>query len=337
MSEIAILDSEKRRIDLETFENNVGEFSVDRIVLDRGKIDATIESSYDLSSYRGLYVRVGEITEAVFERAENLEIVSTCGSGYDHVDIDAATDYGVIVTHTPEAPAPGAAEHTFGFIFTLLNELPTMFDRTAEGDWTEGQTTVKELSDRTLGIVGLGTIGSKVAKIAGNSFNTDVIAYDPYVAGTKQSAIYPRTDREEMEAAGVTLVDKETVFQSASIVTMHVPLTKETEEMVGIPELEALEGGFFINLSRGGIIDEEALIDVAERGLLKGVALDVMASEPPDPSNPLLDVPNVYITPHIAGGKDGYTKRSAKINAERIQITIQGDVPEKIVNPKVLQ
>jgi len=337
MADIAVLDSEKRPIDLETFESNLGEFTVQRIALGRGNIDASIDSGYDLSSYQGLYVRVGEITEDVFERAGNLEIVSTCGSGYDHIDVDAATEHGVIVTHTLEAPAPGAVEHTFGFIFTLLSELPTMFEQTAKGGWTGGQVTVREFHDRTFGIVGLGTIGSRVARIASTSFDVDVIAYDPYVAGERESEIYPRTERTEMEAAGVTFVDKDTLFESASIVTMHVPLTTETKEMVGSAELAALEGGYFLNLSRGGVVDEEALIDAAEQGLLEGIALDVMSTEPPDPSHPLLNAPNVYVTPHIAGGKEGYTKRSAMINAERMTTTLRGGTPEKVVNPDVLQ
>jgi phosphoglycerate dehydrogenase-like enzyme len=140
-----------------------------------------------------------------------------------------------------------------------------------------------------------------------------------------------------MEQAGVTFVDKETVFKRASIVTMHVPLTPETEQMVGRADFEALDGGYFINLSRGDVVDEEALVEAVQGGLLDGVALDVMSSEPPEKSNPLLEESKVYITPHIAGGKEGYPKRSAKINAERMQATLQGDVPDNVVNPEVLQ
>lgn len=335
MAEIGVIDSRLRQIDLETFQNNIKGFSVDRISLDQGNIDAPIDPEYDLSSYRALYVRVGEITSDVLNRAENLEIVATCGSGYDHVDVDAATERGVMVTHTPEAPAPGAIEHTFGFIFTLLCEFPNMFERTAAGGWAEGQTVVRELSGRTIGVVGLGTIGSKVAKIAQNSFGADVIAYDPYVDGTKESQIYPRVSREEIESAGITLVDRAELFESASVVTMHVPLTAETRKMVGIEEFEALEGGYFINLSRGGVVNESALIDAVERDLLEGAALDVMQSEPPEESHPLLNDENVHITPHIAGGKEGYTERSAKINAKRIQRALHGERPEKLVNPEV--
>lgn len=337
MADIAVIDSDTRKIDIETFRNHLEGFSVDRIALEHGNIDAPIDPSYDLSSYRSLYVRVGEVTEAVLDRAENLEIVSTCGSGYDHIDVAAATERDVFVTHTPEAPAPGAVEHTFGFIFTLLNEFPEMFDRTASGGWAEGQTVVNELCDRTIGVVGLGTIGSKVAKIAQSSFTADVIAYDPYVAGTKESEIYPRTSRDEIESAGITLVGKDELFESASLVTMHVPLTPDTRSMVGTEELEALEGGYFINLSRGEVVDEAALTDAVERDLLNGVALDVMSSEPPDASNPLLSASNVFVTPHIAGGKEGYTKRSAEINAERIAAVLRGEIPDKLVNPAVVR
>lgn len=337
MAEVAVIDSDKRRIDIETLENHLDGFSVDRIALSHGNIDASIDSSHDLSSYRALYVRVGEVTADVLDRAENLEIVATCGSGYDHVDIEAATERGVLVTHTPGAPAPGAVEHTFGFIFMLLCQLPSMFERTANGGWAEGQTIVKELTGRTIGVVGLGAIGSRVARIAQNSFGANVVAYDPYVDGERNSAIYPRTSREEMEAAGITLVDKFELFQRASLVTLHVPLTSETEAMVSTPEFEALNGGYFINLSRGGVVDEQALIDAVERTLLEGVALDVMATEPPAESNVLMTAENVHITPHIAGGKEGYRRRSAEINGQRITRVFQDEIPDSVVNPPVLE
>jgi D-3-phosphoglycerate dehydrogenase len=333
MAEIAVIDSDKRKIDIDTFREHLNRYSVDRISLGRGNIDAPISQSYDLSKYRAFYIRVGEITTKVLDRAENLEIVSTCGSGYDHIDLEAASERGVYVTHTPEAPAPGAVEHAFGFMFTVLNEFPTMFDCTANGGWAEGQRVVQELYDRTIGIVGLGTIGSKVARIASQSFNTDVIAYDPYVAGTKESYMYPRIERDELESAGVELVEYTELFERASIATMHVPLTPETESIVGIDEFEALEGGYFLNLSRGGVVDEDALIEAVDRELLAGVALDVMAEEPPEPSNPLLRAQNVYVTPHIAGGKEGYASRSAEINAKRISKVLDGEVPDGLVNP----
>ncbi len=335
MSTIGVIDSEKRRIDIETFKERLEDVSVDRIALEKGSIDAPIDPGYDLSSYRALYLRVGAITESVLDRADNLEIVSTCGSGYDHIDVEAATERNVLVTHTPNAPAPGAVEHTFGFILTLLNDFPNMFDRTASGKWGEGQTVVNEIRNRTIGVVGVGTIGSQVAEIAASSFGADVVAYDPYVTGEKVSEIYPRVTQDEMEKKGVAFLAKDELFEASSLVTMHVPLTDDTHAMVGKKELEALNGGYFINLSRGGVVDEEALHYAVSNNILKAAALDVMRSEPPRPSNPLLQSDNVYITPHIAGGKEGYKERSAKINARGMNSFFSGELPNHVVNPVV--
>lgn len=336
MARIAVLDSDNRRVDIRTFRENLSEHSVDRIALDGNNIDAPIDQSIDFSPYQALYVRVGNVTDEILSRGSNLKIVSTCGSGYNHIDLKAATRRGIMVTHTPEAPAPGAIEHAFGFMFALLNQFPAMFEQTSKGNWNEGQTIVNELYDRTIGVIGLGTIGSEVAKIAENSFNADVIAYDPYVDGSRDSQIYPRLSREEIENAGINLVGKHELFQSASLVTVHVPLNAETRGMVGREELEALEGGYLINLSRGGVVDESSLIDAVEHRLLEGVALDVLESEPPEPNHPLLGMPRVYITPHIAGGKEGYSRRSAKINAKRITRALRGEKPGDLINPEVL-
>ncbi len=336
MSDIAIVDSPSRRIDKETFEQTIG-YSVDRLSLQSGNISAPIDEDSGLSQYKALYVRVGAITEDVLRRAKNLKLVSTCGSGYDHIDVDAATDQGVIVTHTPEAPAVGAVEHTFGFIFSLLHRLPEMFEVTASGEWAEGQTTVGELNGKQLGIIGLGTIGFKIATIAQEQFDANVIAYDPYVSGEfTSSSIYPRVSKEEVTSRGIELTDKRTVLSSAEILTLHVPLTEHTRGMISSDELAALEGGYLINASRGEVVDEEALIEAVEQDQLAGVALDVMGTEPPDDSNPLLSHPDVYITPHVAGGTEGYAERSARINANRIKAILNGKHSEYIINPSTL-
>lgn len=337
MSDIAIVDSPSRQIDKETFEESIG-YSVDRLSLQSGDISASIDEEWDLSGYRALYVRVGAITEDVLRSAENLELVSTCGSGYDHIDVEAATEQGVIVTHTPEAPAVGAVEHTFGFILSLLHRMPDMFEVTASGEWAEGQTTVGELYGKQLGIIGLGTIGFEIATIAQEQFNADVIAYDPYVSGEfESSSIYPRVSKKEVTSKGIELADKQTVLESAEILTLHVPLTEHTRGIISHNELAALEGDYLINASRGEVVDEDALIEAVERDQLAGVGLDVMETEPPDVSNPLLSHPDVYITPHVAGGTEGYATRSARINTSRIETVLNGGHPEYVVNPDVLE
>jgi D-3-phosphoglycerate dehydrogenase len=335
MTDIAVLDSNSRPIDFETFTENLDGYTTERVTLESADIRASIGSEYDLSGYRAIYLRVGRITENVLDSADNLEIIATCGSGYDHIDVEAATERGVVVAHTPEAPAPGAIEHAFGFIFLLLNRFPEIIEETSSGGRGKGQTVVEELCGRTVGVVGLGTIGYEVAKTAQNRFGADVVAYDPYVAGQRESDIYPRVSRAEVESHGIELTDKQNLFESASLVTMHVPLTYETRKMVSTAELNALEDSYFVNLSRGEVVDEDALITAVEQETLRGVALDVLQNEPPEPSNPLLSSPRVYVTPHIAGGKEGYITRSAKINAERIPQALDGKHPDKIVNPRV--
>ncbi len=334
MADIAIIDSDSRKIDKETFINEVDEFDVQCIALDSGDISSPIPECHDLSPYRALYVRVGAITEDILQRMPNLEIVATCGSGYDHIDVGAATEAGVMVTHTPEAPAVGVVEHTFGLLFTLIHRFPEMFKVTENGQWEDGQITVGELQGKRFGVVGLGTIGLKVATLAGQQFGADVVAYDPYVSGETKSQIYPRVTQEEVRARGITLTDREKLFQTADIVTLHVPLDETTRGFVGEKELDALKGGYLINTSRGEVVNEEALAEAVDQ--LSAVGLDVMEAEPPNPSNPLLSAPNVYITPHIAGGTEGYAKRSARINAERIPRALKGERPGKLVNPSVL-
>jgi D-3-phosphoglycerate dehydrogenase len=337
MSEVAIIDSGVRRMPVELFRDLFNGYEVDHIRLSSGDIATPIGPEYDLESYRALYIRVGAITEDVLNRAPDLELVATCGSGYDHVDVAAATEAGVLVTHTPKASSPGVVEQTFGVLFSLLHRLPEMFDRTAQGRWAEGQTTVDELYGKQLGVVGLGTNGARIATIAAQQFDADVIAYDPYVSGELESDVYPRVSREEIESRGITLVGQEELFDEADIVTLHVPLTDRTRGMVGREELEALAGCYLINTARGEVIDEDALIEAVEGEMLAGVALDVMVTEPPEHDNPLLDAEEVYVTPHIAGGTEGYAERSVRINAERIARVLNGERPDSLVNPAALE
>jgi len=336
MADIAIIDSDAREMPVELFRDFINGYEIDHIRLSSGDIATSISTERDLTPYRSLYLRVGSITEDVLKRAPNLEHIATCGSGYDHVDVDAATEADVLVTHTPKAPAPGVIEHTFGVLFSLLHRLPEMFERTTNGEWAEGQTTVGEFYGKRLGVVGLGTIGAQIATIAQQHFNANVIAHDPYVSGDLESDIYPRVSSEEITSQGISLTDRESLFEDADIVTMHVPLTERTLGMVSQVELNALEGGYLINTSRGEVVDEEALIKAVDSQQLAGVALDVIANEPPDPDNPLLASPRVYVTPHIAGGTEGYTERSVRINADRIVHVLDGERPENLVNPNVL-
>lgn len=335
MAEVAVCDSPSRPLAVELFDRLLTEYDTEHVSISPGDIGASVPEE-KLSRFRALYIRVGDVTESTLEKCSNLEIVATCGSGYDHIDVGAATERNVLVTHTPGAPAPGAIEHVFGLLFSLLHDLPELYEATSNGEWEQAQRPVAELYNRRLGVVGLGTIGKEVAITARERFDAEVIAYDPYVSGERQSEIYPRVTKEEVESHGIRLVEKSRLFESADVVTLHVPLTGDTEGFVGEAELEALSNGYLINTSRGGVVDESALIAAVERDQLRGVALDVMSTEPPGPSNPLLSSPDVLVTPHVAGGSEGYTERSARINADRISTALCGDRPGGLVNPSVL-
>ncbi|MFB6301228.1 MAG: NAD(P)-dependent oxidoreductase [Halobacteriales archaeon] len=285
-----------------------------------------------LADCDGLFMRPGNITAEVIAGTD-LDIIAVHGSGYDHVDTAAASDHGVFVTHNPEAPAPGVVEHVFGMIVTMLRELPDRMALTAEGRWPEARSMVGELGQQTVGVLGLGTIGFAVAKRAREAFGATVLGYDPYVTGDRTDPIYPRHDQATVEGKGIELTGFQSLLDRADIVTLHVPKTAETTGMIGTAELDRLTDSYLINTSRGGIVDEPALLASVKREQLAGVALDVMATEPPDPDDPLLGHPDVYVTPHIASVTQGYLERAADKGATKIQAVLDGRRPEYLVNP----
>lgn len=287
------------------------------------------------NGYDALLLRPGRVTRELFEAAPSVRIVAVHGSGYDRVDLDAATEHSVVVTHSPGAPGPGVVEHAICMMLTLLRSVPEIHDQTTAGQWDASKNTCSELGRRTVGVAGLGTIGFDVARLA-REFGASVVAYDPYVAGERAgSEIYPRVDRADVEALGVELVGRDELFERADIVSLHTPLTEDTRQFVGEQELDALAGGYLVNTGRGGLVDEEALADAVREDRLRGVALDVLAAEPPSQSHPLLTSPNVIVTPHVAGVTDGYFERAARLGAEKIETVLDGGRPDTVVNPAV--
>lgn len=285
------------------------------------------------NGYDALLLRPGRVTRELLEAAPSVQIVAVHGSGYDRVDLEAATERGVVVTHSPEAPGPGVVEHAIGMMLALLRNVPTVHEQTTAGQWDASKNVCLELGRRTVGVAGLGTIGFDVARLA-REFGAPVVAYDPYVRGERtDSEIYPRVSREEVEALGVELVSRHELFERADVVSLHTPLTEDTRQFVGERELDALAGGYLVNTGRGGLVDEEALVDAVREDRLDGVALDVLAEEPPDPSHPLLTSPKVIVTPHVAGVTDGYFPRAARLCSEKIEAFLDGDRPDAVVNP----
>jgi D-3-phosphoglycerate dehydrogenase len=265
--------------------------------------DALLEAVADANA---LVVRSGtDVTEAVFEAAPDLVIVGRAGIGVDNIDIDAATDHGVIVANAPEGNVRAAAEHTVAMTFATARSIPQAHVRLRAGEWAKGDYLGTELNGKTLGVVGLGRVGQEVAKRLG-SLGMDLVAFDPYIS------------EDRAEQLGAELVDFETCLERADFLTVHTPLTPETEGMIAEDELDLMAGGYLVNCARGGVVDETALAAAVEDGTLAGAAVDVFADEPVAPDNPLLAVEDIVVTPHLGASTEAAQEHVATSIADQI-------------------
>ena len=255
----------------------------------------------------GLIVRSGtDVNEAVFEAAEELVIVGRAGIGVDNIDIEAATDHGVIVANAPQGNVRAAAEHTVGMAFATARSIPQAHARLKDGEWAKSEYLGNEITNKTLGIVGLGRVGQEVAKRL-DSLGMDLIVFDPYIS------------EERADQFGAELIEElDDCLRQADFVTIHTPLLPETENMIGAEELELLEGGFLINCARGGIVDETALAEAVDNGPVAGAALDVFAEEPLSDESPLLDVDEIVVTPHLGASTEAAQENVATDTADQV-------------------
>jgi D-3-phosphoglycerate dehydrogenase / 2-oxoglutarate reductase len=240
-----------------------------------------------IANYDVLLVRSQtKVTRDIIEAADNLKLIGRAGVGVDNIDLNAATEKGIIVVNAPDGNTNSAAEHTTAMIFALSRHIPQAFTSLKEGRWDRKKFVGVELKNKTLGVVGFGRIGQEVAHRAkGNRMN--VIAYDPFLTA------------EKAEAAGVAYGSVEDVAKAADFITVHTPLLDSTRHMINEDIFNVMKDGVrIINCARGGIIDEDALYNAIESGKVAGAALDVMEEEP-FVGNRLLDLPQVIATPHL--------------------------------------
>jgi len=234
-----------------------------------------------LGDVDGLLAGLDELSAAVFERAPRLRVVARYGVGVDRVDLEAAARHGVTVTLTPGANANAVAELTVALLFALARPLAAGRERVRAGEWPA--LPGLELGGRTLGLIGLGRIGSLVAGKA-RALGLRVLAHDPFVP----------------ESALAELVGLDTLARESDFLSLHAPLTEETRNIVGERLLESVKpGAALVNTARGELVDEEALVRALDDGRLRAAALDVLAEEPPLPGHPLLARDDVLVTPHM--------------------------------------
>ena len=250
-----------------------------------------------IKDYDALLVRSAtKVTKDIIAAAAKLKIIGRAGVGLDNVDVEAASKKGIIVVNTPAGNTISTAEHTFSMILALSRNIPQADLSVKKGEWERKKFMGVELYGKTLGIVGLGRIGTEVTKRA-LSFGMKVMAYDPFLSAEKAKEL------------GIELVDINTIYKNADYITDHAPLTDETKHMISDKEFTLMKKNVrIINCARGGIIDEEALVKAIEAGKVAGAAFDVFEEEPPKNSR-LSKLDKVVLTPHL-----GASTEEAQVN-----------------------
>ncbi len=252
-----------------------------------------------IPEYDGLIIRSGtKVTKRVMDAAVNLKVIGRAGTGLDNVDIEAATKKGIIVMNTPEGNTVSAAEHAISMMLALSRNIPQANVSIKKGEWNRKKFMGSEVYGKTLGIIGLGRIGSEVAKRA-QGLKMKIVAYDPFVS------------KEKAEELGITLLELDQLLPQVDYLTLHVPLTPQTKNLIGEREISLMKrGARIINCARGGIINEDALYQALKEGKIKGAALDVFEKGKPFDS-PLLELDSVILTPHLGASTEEAQKRVA--------------------------
>ncbi|MBF1327779.1 MAG: phosphoglycerate dehydrogenase, partial [Megasphaera micronuciformis] len=242
-----------------------------------------------IGEYDGLITRsMTHVTAKVIEKAKKLKIVGRAGVGIDSIDLKAATARGIIVVNAPTSNTIAATEHTCAMILAVTRHIPQAHDSLMSGEWNREKFTGIQLKDKTMGIIGVGRIGSRIAKRM-QAMEMRTIGYDPYIP------------EERGKQLNCELVDLDTLLRESDYITLHTPLTKETRGMIGAEEIAKMKDGVrVINVSRGAVLDINALAEALKSGKVAGAAVDVFPEEPlTSDINPFKGMDNVVITPHL--------------------------------------
>ena len=274
-----------------------------------------------LNGAEGILLRPGYITASLLDLLPDLRVVAVHGAGVDQVDVAACTQRGVLVTNTPGANANAVAELTLGLILSLARRIPQAASRVgAERVWGEARHTGVELKGKTLGLIGIGQVGSRLTKMA-LAMGMKVLAHDP---GLKN---------EEIKARGARPARYDTLLSRADFITLHAPLTPKTHHLIDAQAISKMKkGAFLVNAARGPLVDEAALARALKSGRIGGAALDVLEGEPPDPESAILGAPNLILTPHMAGSTHECLEAIATWAGADIARVLSGKKPRYPVN-----
>ncbi|MCJ8332293.1 MAG: hydroxyacid dehydrogenase [Lentisphaeria bacterium] len=272
-------------------------------------------------------VRLFKISAEDLEKCPDLKVIGKHGVGVDNIDCQAATARGIPVVFTPTANSNAVAEHAIGLMMALARNIVPSSVALRDGRFADrNQFTGVELSEKTLGVVGLGRIGSRVAEIASAGLNMKVCGYDPYL----------NTESYEGPAEIVSTLND--LFGRVDFLTLHVALSPETEHLIDDERIAMLKPGCrIINTSRGAVVDESALIRALEEERIAGAAIDVFEEEPVPADHPLCAAPNLLLTPHISSSSHESMDRMANGSAQGVLDVLNGKTPEFVANPDVMK
>lgn len=274
-----------------------------------------------------LVVRTSEITEAKMAEMPKLSLIVKHGSGVDNIDMAAATRRGIAVANSPGgANSTAVAEGAVALMLAVLRRVREMDGLVRDNRFDQRWTLqLRDLTGGALGLVGFGKIAQVVARICGQGFGMEVSAFDPFVS------------ESDMRVAGARKVDKLLDLMANDVISVHAPLTSGTRHIIAAREIAAMKPtGILVNTSRGGLVDEPALADAIRAGRILGAGIDVFEAEPPAPDNPLFSLPNVVLSPHVAGVTDASMKSMALSVAEIVATVEAGRRPATLLNPEAL-
>lgn len=281
-------------------------------VVDRNNISAD-DLLKEISSYEGLIVRGRtRVTAAVMDVATNLKVIGRAGVGVDNIDLEAAKKHSVTVVNAPVSTTLAVAELTFGLLLALAREIPRADAGLKQGKWLKKELEGVELNGKTLGVVGFGRIGAEVGKRA-TAFGMKVVSYDPLI------------EADEIKRRGAAPMTLDELYAQADFITLHLPLTKDSRNMVGEDAFAKMKDGVrIVSAARGGIIDETALAAALDSGKVAGAGLDVFATEPPGQSDLVLH-PRVVCSPHVGAQTAEAQVRASEDIASEVLAALRGD------------
>ncbi len=303
------------------------EITLHRLTFDGPQADnwgaMSASHAYCITSTRQEAPEEYQAKSPLLARCPDLLVVSTSGAGYDTVDVAACTADGVLVVNQSGGNADAVAEHVVGMMLSLTKNIPQT-DRSLRTERGIKREAFKgwNAKGRTVGIVGLGNVGRRVARICGLGLQMRVLAVDPYLTAA------------ECEARGATQVDLPTLIQEARFITLHCPYDKDTRNLINSSTLAAMQpGAIVINAARGGIVDEADLTAALKSGHIAGAGIDTWVDEPPPLDHPLLTMKNVIATNHTAGITHDSRNNMADWNADQIAQILRGERPPRLINP----